>query len=365
MLGTSLEHQQFEVVGFVPKKATLEIVSPPRLELGCVPLTYSGSTGDEDIESELLCVGGGEQADYEGVAAEGKIVLVLQPTDIIPGTYDGLVLTATEHGASGVVFIKSEGPAVSFALPDAAGLTPSVFVSSRDGQRLLMRLSRGRVRVKLQVLASFPKARAHNLVGWIGRDAKSASKILLCSHLDSVLGSPGANDDGSGIATLLEVVKVLQESKLVGRVGFAFFGGEEANYKGSEAFIRADPSELDELRAVISVDQIGVGAGSQNRLCLKTSTIHQHRRIESPEWLTQAITSAGKDVNISVEKTDVPGFSDHVPFMLRGIPGTLIRWMDDPWYHSALDTSFNVDPFKLQKVAVLVVSSALHLAGGR
>jgi len=362
-LGMCVERQEFGVSGFLPEEARLEVMKPFQIELRCVPFCYSGSTGSEGVEGELLCVGEGKSDDYEGANAEGKIVLAAQPPQGTPGIYDSLVRAASESGASGIIIAKSEGFPVSFALPSAMGLIPAVFVSSSDGGRLLMRLLRGAVRVKLKVMASFPKVSSQNVLGWLGRDRQSVGRVLLCSHLDSVVGSPGANDDASGIAVLLEAARSLGESAIRGCVGFAFFGGEEAHYKGSEAFIRARPNELDSLRAVISLDQVGVGAGSQNKLCLKTSTIHAGRRIESPEWLSQAITCAGRGKGILVEKTTVLGFSDHVPFMLRGIPGILIRWMDDPWYHSSLDTSFNVDPYKLKMVVALVVSSCLRLVG--
>lgn len=52
-----------------------------------------------------------------------------------------------------------------------------------------------------------------------------------------------------------------------------------------------------------------------------------------------------------------PGLSDHIHFLLKGIPAIQIRWMDDPWYPQPEYTLLNVQIEKIQKVTSIVTKT--------
>ena len=64
--------------------------------------------------------------------------------------------------------------------------------------------------------------------------------MLVAAHWDTVLSSPGTNDNGSGVVALLEIARILarERRKLKNSVIFAFFDKEEVGCEGSKAFVR-------------------------------------------------------------------------------------------------------------------------------
>ena len=67
---------------------------------------------------------------------------------------------------------------------------------------------------------------------------KSKKYIILSAHFDAVTNSPGANDDASGIAILIDVIKRLSKLKLKNRVRIIFFDDEEIGRFGSISYIK-------------------------------------------------------------------------------------------------------------------------------
>ena len=80
------------------------------------------------------------------------------------------------------------------------------------------------------------------------------NKIIICAHYDSILDSPGANDNASGVAALLELAERFKDNK---RLQFILFDAEEWNKSGSYAYVRNN--QLKKIKAVINLDMIGAG----------------------------------------------------------------------------------------------------------
>jgi hypothetical protein len=95
-----------------------------------------------------------------------------------------------------------------------------------------------------------------------GRDADGY--YLVCAHGDSDSGGPGADDNASGVATVMEIARVLSELTRAGRlpaprhsIRFAVWGAE---YASARAYIEREGDRLRELKAVINFDETGTGA---------------------------------------------------------------------------------------------------------
>jgi hypothetical protein len=90
-------------------------------------------------------------------------------------------------------------------------------------------------------LGGFAMARVRNVVAVLpGTD--STAKLFLVAHYDSVQVSYGANDDGAGVSTLLDVVRILsKEPQRRNDVVFVFTDAEEACLCGAEAFVNSHP----------------------------------------------------------------------------------------------------------------------------
>jgi Zn-dependent M28 family amino/carboxypeptidase len=83
--------------------------------------------------------------------------------------------------------------------------------------------------------------------------------VLVGAHLDTVAGSPGINDNGSGVATVLEVAAALgSQPKITNAVRFAFWGSEEHSLEGSTKYVRRlDRDQLDDIALYLNFDMVG------------------------------------------------------------------------------------------------------------
>lgn len=153
---------------------------------------------------------------------------------------------------------------------------------------------------------------------------KSDRIIVLGAHMDSADPDvPGANDDGSGCAVLIELARVLSKRSNESTILFALFGGEEAGLKGSHHFIE----NYNDLGRVVLMLQVDMANGSP--LLFPTLDFDKG---SAPKWLVQAsyeefaklgYTGLHFPTDFFVFMGAMPGGgvgSDHEPFLQKGIP---------------------------------------------
>lgn len=83
------------------------------------------------------------------------------------------------------------------------------------------------------------------------------SALVLGAHYDTVLFSPGADDNASGVAAVLEMARVFGSVSVASTLEFVFFAGEEMGLLGSRAYASAAAAEHRDLLGAISLDMIG------------------------------------------------------------------------------------------------------------
>jgi hypothetical protein len=89
----------------------------------------------------------------------------------------------------------------------------------------------------------------------LGTD-KAAGKILVAAHYDTVPDSPGADDNASGVAVVLEIARLLGSYPTPRTLQLALFDKEEAGLLGSKAFV-TQTAHLQNLQGVIVMDMVG------------------------------------------------------------------------------------------------------------
>ncbi len=171
-----------------------------------------------------------------------------------------LAKTLAEAGAAAML-IPSDKPGrmvytSAFGFYPRAPL-PVISVAKEDAALLRRLLGKGAVRLTLDVKNTFDTSpyRERNVIADLpGREPGEV--VLVGAHYDSWDVAQGADDDGSGVAAVLEAARILKSLGVTPRrtIRFAFFSGEEEATLGSRAYVAAHEKELDSLRAVLVMD---------------------------------------------------------------------------------------------------------------
>jgi aminopeptidase YwaD len=197
--------------------------------------------------------------------------------------------------------------------------------------------------------------------------AKGASErtVVLGAHMDSKSPSPGANDNASGSAALIEMADILSKTPATATVQFVWFGSEEMidsnsnhHHFGSRRHVALmTPAEKKAAVGMISVDMIGFGSKFVSRT--------MERGPQSMDKLLLAQAKLHGPPMTHMLDGGSSGQSDHEAFELAGIPASWIEWRTDPVYHTAEDTSRHVKAAKVSSAGqfVLDVVTGLDDAG--
>jgi hypothetical protein len=196
----------------------------------------------------------------------------------------------------------------------------------------------------------------------IGSDPKLRDEwIILAAHYDH-LGvrqdgalMPGADDNATGVAMLLEVARALVKGpeKPKRSVMFVGFDLEEAGLFGSRHFAEHPPVPLQQVALLVTADMIGRSLGG---VC--DSYVFVFGTEHAPglrPWIDQA-AARQPDLRVGLLGTDVIGTrSDYGPFRSREIPYLFFTTGENPDYHTPRDTADTIDYPKLQAISQVIL----------
>jgi len=211
--------------------------------------------------------------------------------------------------------------------------------------------------------------------------------VVVGAHLDSVQEGPGINDNGSGVAAVLETARWMKEAgiKPANRVRFAFWGGEEDGLYGSQHYVdELSQAEVGQTAANLNVDM----AASPNGV----RSVHDgdgsdfgHAGPAGSKAIEDILFRYFKENSLTAEPTPFDGGSDYDAFLSAGIPGGGLFTGDekkksqaqarsfggvagkvlDPCYHEACDTIANTNPELLQEMSGALAYATVAYAMGK
>lgn len=172
--------------------------------------------------------------------------------------------------------------------------------------------------------------------------AGSRRVVLVSSHLDSInhegtatSPAPGADDDGSGSAGVIEIARALKDHQGKHDLKLVLFGGEEQGLFGSKRFVAAmTPAARAKVRAVVHMDMIASLNSASPTVLLEGAALSQ-------SIINGLSAAASTYTGLTVQTSLNPFNSDHVPFIEKGVPAVLtIEGTDDANHaiHTARDT---------------------------
>ncbi len=208
-----------------------------------------------------------------------------------------------------------------------------------------------------------------DVIGQLNGIVHPESVIIVCAHLDCTSETPsqrapGAEDNGTGVAVVLEAARVLSQCQTDLSVRFITFSGEEQGLIGSDRYASYVQEQGQNIAAVINIDMVGYSG-------LYAQDMHVFSDQNS-----YALGALGTQILASYTSLDtVPHYnpapeygSDHYPFATRGYPSMFFidAWQGFDWYpyyHTVADTVGNLNMIQQSAIGRAVAAMTITLAG--
>jgi len=227
------------------------------------------------------------------------------------------------------------------------------------------RLEQTGLTVRLDPFDLGGKGQVSNVVAVAPGVGGSRPVLIVSAHYDSICRpgpgpAPGAEDNASGTAALLEIARVLAGEKLATEVWLVAFAGEEHGLWGSR-HLAALPGLASAAQSVINMDMVGYRPGDRPTEALLDG-YPTGRSLEGRlAWAAQIYAALPCSAGLFSE-----GHSDHRPFADLGIPSITVAsawWRRYPHYHTSQDLPDQVDATMVAAVARAVAAHVLLAAG--
>ena len=327
--------------------------------------------------------------DYEGVNVQNRLVIALRgkPPSYGPWiTQEEKIQTAKDHGAAGLITLTGpilnpyesrkglgQTPLASYSSDPEIRSIPGVWLNGKLGEHLFHSIGLSLQQMQLArheshtIAPQFLPLIAHlqwtsqsgsgtliNVLGVLpGQDTSGQTDIILVgAHRDHFgeqagLEFPGADDNASGTAVMLELARLLSQRRTSLRhtILFASFDGEERGLLGSRLYVNNPAFPFERTKAMINLDHVGVGNG---KLTVGITRLDRTR-------VQQAADLEGLGDRIQMYGY-FPG-GDHVPFFEAGVPTiTIVSSGVHPHFHQPSDTADTIQPEILETTTKFLLS---------
>jgi hypothetical protein len=347
-----------------------------------------------DVTAELVWVGDGRSADFEGKDVAGKIVVTSGMAGMVHN------LACLQKDAAGVIAIASgHGGTDPFSIPWGGGLRafgdkPVRFafnLPAREGELLRTRLIQGRkIKVHAVVESGQQKYDLQDPNCSIPGTEPGAEEIILSAHIFEGFAKQGANDNYSGCAVILETARTLQTLIDSGRLPrprrtIRFLWVPE--FAGTIPWVNAHPELMKRTLCNINLDMVGLRLSkSLSFLTVMRTTYgnphyvndvleHYFRYVSEANrnYIANRMSQAEPKRIVAPTGTEEPlhyyvgthfGSSDHEVFNDWGIgvPGVILNNWPDLWYHTSGDLPDKLDPTQMKRAAIITAASAYTIA---
>ena len=352
--------------GWQRGSAHATMLSPMNRPLHLESLGWSPSTKGGGVTGEIAVL---DDVSPENIKANadklrGKIVMLDAQKIFADGWIKVIaaVIAAPQH-------LKEVG-VPAFILPDftpnnvinATSLDWTAHLSAIPGAQLGMEdsllirrlLEKGPVTIEFGITnTTSGTTQVNNVIAEIKGSELPDEWIIIGGHFDSWDFGTGAEDNGTGASSVLEIARSFAAlGKAPKRsVRFALWGGEEEGLLGSYAYVQAHLNEMPKCVAVLNTDN---GSGHPKGWKVEGRKDLQTAMEPISNGLLQDIGGGGLSLEVTYD-------TDHGPFMLQGVP-SLDLWVEgkayDDLHHKSSDTYDKIDVVDFKSGAAIVAAPA-------
>lgn len=378
-------------------KGELWEISPNKTKLADyddITAMLAAGSQNADVEAELIWVGEGREANFEGLDVKDKIVV----TSGSPRSVNGL---AVKNGAIGTISFYSSRPLVDPLQIPVSGIssrggdnskpTFAFYLPPREGHILRNRLMRGaKIKVHAVVESQTLDYELEVPTCVIPGTDPDAEEIIFSAHIFEGLIKQGANDNISGSAAILEVARMLKtmidEERLPQpKRSIRFIWVPE--FSGSIPWVKAHQDIMSKTLCNLNLDMVGLWLSkSQSAFNLEKTTFgnahyindvveNYFRYVGETNRVSLVLSGRGGYINriVAPSGSDEPfyyavehhyGASDHEVFndWGVGVPGIMLITWPDNYYHTSQDRADKCDPTQMKRCCVISAASAYTIA---
>jgi aminopeptidase YwaD len=370
-LGLPTREQPFELPGGEVRSYAFEVTEPALGVIPCFPFWFTADTPPAGLSGELYFLEG-VQEPAGGAPLAGKIIIWAE-TDLHE------VLNHYQEVARcrplAIILLNSVlgvGPMhlqLFDNLPQGYSTVPTLYIAWEDSLRLFQaRAKTGRVCLQTdrQRLAS------RNIFAEVKGSQYPEEIILIGGHYDSVPEGPGALDNASGTATVMELARLAAQRGSRRTIRFAAWGAEEYGLIGSRYYLKElkkqhqeeitikasknghPKTELDNHLCVISLDIVGLALAKDVYFVL------------GPEPLSSSVSTLIKEQGVWAEVKNAFYGTDAEHFTSESIPSISITSYSSPgarYIHGTRDRLELIDPAHIERCGLLVDTFLTRFAG--
>jgi Zn-dependent M28 family amino/carboxypeptidase len=232
---------------------------------------------------------------------------------------------------------------------------------SREQYNQIVRNAEAGIPVELEVMVQNrffdDDFQQYNTLAEIPGSDKANEFVMIGAHLDSWHMGAGATDNGAGSVIMMEAMRILQALDVQPRrtIRIALWSGEEQGLLGSRAWVANNEGLHDNISAYLNVDN---GTGRLRGIWNQSN--------DQATGVFEQILWPFRDLGVVAVRDGDTGGTDHLAFDAAGIPG--FNFIQDPieyginTHHTELDTFDHLVIEDLMQAAVVVASTAYHLA---
>lgn len=190
--------------------------------------------------------------------------------------------------------------------------------------------------------------------------------VIVCGHYDTITGT-GTNDNGSGVVSILEIARLLQNIPTEYSIKFINFSGEEDGLRGSQHYVSTVVNGTNpkmNIKLVFNIDEVGGVAGmTNNSITCERDTGNPSTNNAASTIVTNELIKCTQLYSPLQTKLSYAYASDYMPFQSNGeIITGFFESNETTHAHTTQDLLVNMDPVYVYNVAKAAIGATLHFA---